>query len=103
MRQACNITRSGFHIMAAVDTRRKDKKSNAILRPKYGMHALRHFYASWLINRKQDGGLELPPKRVQERLGHSTIQMTLDVYGYLFPETEDEFEELAEAERALIG
>ena len=25
-----------------------------------GLHALRHFYASWLINRKEDGGLGLP-------------------------------------------
>ncbi|MEF2557590.1 site-specific integrase [Aurantimonas sp. C2-5-R2] len=53
--------------------------------PKYpGLHALRHFYASWCINRKEDGGLGLPPKVVQERLGHSSIQMTLDVYGHLF-------------------
>jgi integrase len=72
-------------------------------KPKYGIHALRHFYASWLINRKRDGGLELPAKKVQERLGHSTITMTLDIYGHLFPEGEDEFDELAEAETALIG
>jgi len=26
--------------------------------PKYGMHALRHFYASWCINRKADGAAE---------------------------------------------
>lgn len=38
-----------------------------------GLHSLRHFYASWLINRKEDGGLGLPPTSVQERLGHSTI------------------------------
>jgi len=38
---------------------------------KYGMHAFRHFYASWCINRKADGGLELPPKTVQARLGHA--------------------------------
>ena len=25
-----------------------------------GFHALRHLYASWCINRKVDGGLELP-------------------------------------------
>src|SRR5262245_28285779 len=40
-----------------------------------GLHALRHFYASWCINRRIDGGLELPLKVVQHRLGHSTIQM----------------------------
>jgi integrase len=40
-------------------------------KPKYGMHAPRHFYASWCINRREDGGLELPPKMVQVRLGHT--------------------------------
>ena len=49
-----------------------------------------------------DGGLELPPKVVQERLGHSTIAMTLDVYGHLFPRHDDS-EELAAAERALLA
>ena len=43
-----------------------------------GLHALRHFYASWCINRKVDGGLELPLKLVSERLGHSTVQLTAD-------------------------
>ena len=37
-------------------------------KPKYTMHALRHFYASWCINRRADGGLELPAKVVQQRL-----------------------------------
>src|SRR5262249_9795432 len=41
-----------------------------------GLHALRHFYASWWINRKADGGLELPVKSVQERLGHALIMIT---------------------------
>jgi integrase len=54
-----------------------------------GMHSLRHFYASWCVNRIEDGGLGLPPKVVQERLGHSTIAMTLDVYGHLFPRGDD--------------
>ena len=86
-----------------VETGRVDRRGNPILRPKYGLHALRHFYASWMINRKKDGGLELPAKKVQERLGHSSIVMTLDVYGHLFPDTGDEFDELAAAERALLG
>ena len=43
-----------------------------------GLHPYRHFYASWLINRKADGGLELPIKTVQQRLGHSSIVMTSD-------------------------
>jgi integrase len=71
-------------------------------KPKYGMHALRHFYASWCINRKADGGLELPPKTVQARLGHASIVMTLDRYGHLFP-SHDDGAELAAAERALFA
>jgi integrase len=71
--------------------------------PKYsGLHALRHFYASWCINRRVDGGLELPAKVVQERLGHASIVMTMDTYGHLFPRNDDDTE-LAAAERALLG
>jgi integrase len=76
---------------------------NAKGRAKYGgLHTLRHFYASWCINRKVDGGLELPLKVVQARLGHASIQMTADRYGHLFPSTDDGAE-LAAAEKALFG
>ena len=72
-------------------------------RAKYrGMHALRHFYASWCINRRADGGLELPIKVVQGRLGHASIQMTADRYGHLFPRGDDTAE-LAAAERAIMA
>ena len=67
--------------------------------PKYSMHALRHFYASWCINRREDGGLELPPKTVQARLGHASIVMTLDIYGHLFPSGDDGTELAAAARR----
>lgn len=80
-----------------------DAKGKPIFRAKYtGLHALRHFYASWLINRKEDGGLGLPPKMVQERLGHASIVMTMDVYGHLFPRTDDG-KELADAATALLN
>jgi integrase len=76
---------------------------NAQGRAKYpGLHSLRHFYASWCINRRLDGGLELPLKVVQSRLGHATIQMTADRYGHLFPRGDDSAE-LAAAERAFLG
>ena len=67
-----------------------------------GLHALRHFYASWCINRKEDGGLALPLKVVQHRLRHSTIQMTADIYGHLFP-SGDDGAELAAAQAVLLG
>jgi integrase len=69
---------------------------------KYGVHALRHFYASWCINRRVDGGLELPLKVAQARLGHASIQMTADRYGHLFP-SGDDGAELAAAEKVFLG
>lgn len=70
-------------------------------RPKYtGLHMLRHWFASWCINRKADGGRELNPKAVQQLLGHSSITMTLDRYGHLFPSTDDNAE--LEAATAML-
>jgi integrase len=68
-----------------------------------GVHALRHFYASWCINPPENGGLGLPPKVVQSQLGHSSIVMTMDTYGHLFPADKDAQKRLAEAERALLS
>jgi len=82
---------------------KRDEHGKPIVKPKYtGLHAFRHFFATWCINRPQDGGLELPPKVVQERMGYASIQMTLDVYGHLFPRADDSGE-LALAEKAFFG
>ena len=70
--------------------------------PKYALHAFRHFFASWCINPKERGGRELPPKVAQELLGHSSIVMTLDIYGHLFPK-EGGKTELADATRTLLA
>jgi integrase len=93
-----NIAQRGFEpaqIAAGVVT-----ESGAAKYP--GLHALRHFYASWCINRRVDGGLELPLKLVQARLGHASITMTADVYGHLFPRGDDRAE-MAAAEKAFLG
>jgi integrase len=88
---------------AGVTVTAKAKDGAEAVRAKYtGLHALRHFYASWCINRRADGGLELPAKVVQERLGHSSILMTMDTYGHLFPAA-DHRAELEAAERSLLG
>jgi integrase len=101
-----NIVTRGLapaQIAAGVTVTEKGPDGAAIVRAKYtGLHALRHFYASWCINCRADGGLELPPKVVQERLGHSSIMMTMDVYGHLFPRGDDSAE-LAAAERSLLA
>lgn len=103
-----NIIKRGFlpaQIAAGVSikTEKFDKGGRPLVTAKYGgLHSLRHFYASWSINRPKDGGLGLPPKVVQERLGHSSIVMTMDTYGHLFPRGEDA-DEMAAAERSLLA
>ena len=73
-----------------------------MMRAKFpGLHALRHFFASWCAARSQDGGLGLPLKTVQARMGHSTLAMTADTYGHLFP-SQDDAEVLAAGEEALM-
>lgn len=53
--------------------------------PAFGPHTLRHVAASLWI----DQGLR--PKKVQELLGHATLQLTMDLYGHLWsdPEADD--------------
>ena len=53
-------------------------------KPKYGMHSLRHAAASLFIEQG------FSPKRVQALMGHSSIQVTFDTYGHLFPAAEDD-------------
>ena len=92
-----NVLHRGLHpmmIAAGLTTTNGEAKYT-------GLHALRHFFASWCINRRIDGGLELPLKVVQARMGHSTIAMTADVYGHLFPRGDDSAE-LAAAEKFLV-
>ena len=67
-------------------------------RPKYGMHSLRHTAASLFIEQG------FTPKRVQALMGHSSIQMTFDVYGHLFPSAEDDQAAMSQLEaRLLVG
>jgi integrase len=47
------------------------------------LHDLRHFYASLLIHH----GASV--KVVQARLGHASAKETLDVYGHMWPDSED--------------
>ncbi len=49
----------------------------------HGMHALRHFYASALL----DGGENI--KAVSEYLGHSNAALTLRIYAHLMPSSQE--------------
>jgi len=91
-----NILRSLVAIMKAAGIVTKSGT------PKYTLHSFRHFFASWCINPRDRGGRELPPKVVQQLLGHSSIMMTLDIYGHLFRDETDK-KELAASERVLLG
>lgn len=65
------------------DPRRLTKRFQRLLQaaglPKVRLHDLRHTHASLLLARG------VHPKVVQERLGHSSITMTLDLYSHLAP------------------
>jgi integrase len=71
-------------------------------KPKYALHAYRHFYASWCINPVSRGGRGLSAKEVQALLGHETIGITMDIYGHLFPRGDDHAE-LAASTARLFG
>ena len=47
-------------------------------------HDLRHTYASLLISKN------LPIKYIQKQMGHGSIQVTLDRYGHLMPDVNEQ-------------
>lgn len=59
-------------------------------------HDLRHTHAAWLIRQGAH------PKQIQARMGHSSISITMDVYGHLFPDHEDELVAALEESRAAV-
>jgi integrase len=81
----------------------RDAEGHPVMAPKYtGLHALRHFFASWCSAAKADGGLGLTIKATQELLGHTMIALTMDRYAHLFPDSEDRAAERnAAADRLL--
>jgi integrase len=65
--------------------------------PKYGLHSLRHAAASLFIEQG------FTPKKVQAMLGHSSIQMTYDRYGHLFPSPDSDQEAMRQLQARLVG
>ena len=74
---------------------RFDRDGKPLMRGKYGLHGLRHLFCSWLIDRGK------APKDIRVQMGHSSLVMTLDRYGHLFPRQSDA-DEMARAEAALL-
>jgi len=67
-----------------------------LVKPKYSLHALRHFFASFVIEQG------FSAKRVQELMGHSNIKITFDTYGHLFPWSKDDHAKLAAGEAWVL-
>ena len=60
-------------------TRTLDRTAKRVQARHVMLHDLRHFHASVLLQSGQN------PVLVTKRLGHSTVSMTLDIYGHLLP------------------
>jgi integrase len=52
--------------------------------PKIRFHDLRHCYASLLIDQGES------PKYIQTQIGHSSINVTFDIYGHLMKDSNQE-------------
>ena len=64
---------------------------------KFGIHALRHAAASLFIEQGWN------PKKIQTILGHASITMTMDVYGHLFENPEEDVSMFEQLERDLLA
>src|SRR5262249_26108444 len=66
--------------------------------PHYEFHSPRHAAASLFIET-----LGWAPKRVQTVMGHSSITMTYDRYGHIFPSADDDKEAMKKLEAAIVA
>lgn len=80
-----------------VDSGKKDEDGKPIMAAKYGLHALRHAAAALFIEQN------FKPKKVQELMGHASIQITFDLYGYLFKDDEGDAAAMKAIEDRLVG
>jgi integrase len=86
-----NITQHGWRPL-----QQKSGLVDANGQPLFNFHTLRHFFASWAIEQG------FTPKKLQALLGHSSIQMTFDRYGHLFPSLEDDHAKFARGAVGLV-
>jgi integrase len=64
---------------------------------RFGIHSLRHAAASLFIEQGWN------PKKIQTLLGHASINMTMDVYGHLFENAEEDVSMFEKLERDLMA
>jgi len=63
---------------------------------KFGIHALRHAAVSLFIEQGWN------PKKIQTLLGHASINMTMDVYGHLFENADEDIAMFEKLEKDLL-
>ena len=71
------------------------EKENRPRMPEASFHDLRHTHAAMLIRR----GVQ--PKVISERLGHASIKITMDLYGYLMPGLQDSVADIFDQEHPV--
>ena len=70
-----------LRLIREVNAQREQMKKPRM--PEASFHDLRHTHAAMLIR------MNVQPKVISERLGHASIKITMDTYGYLMPGLQD--------------
>ena len=81
-----NWQRRGFNV-ACIEAglfNREVVKCKPVEKPLYRPYDLRHFFASMLIER------QVNLKKIQTLMGHNSIETTLNVYGHLLKDADDD-------------
>jgi len=73
------------------------QRGRKVLKVDFAPHMLRHVYASIQI---KNG---VTPKKLQEKLGHATLAMTMDLYGHLWTDEAGDQEMAADGERLILS
>lgn len=81
---------------ASKAVREWSRKQSSFKEPRFTPHMLRHVYASLQIAQ----GIQ--PKHLQELMGHSSLKVTMDRYGHLWPNEEAD-KKAAEVEKVFGG
>lgn len=90
-----NLPSSGTHIVQSGETLDKIAskynikplelaRTNNMQNEDYSFKSLRHYHATWLLRNN------IHPKIVSERLGHSSIKITLDTYSHMIPDLQEQ-------------
>ena len=104
-RNRCIHTNSNLHkvfwgrlqMAAGIVKMHQQPDGRVVCRPRLTFHALRHAAATLFIEQGW------PPKKVQTVMGHSSIQVTFDIYGKLWRDPEGELAAMARLEEQLLA